>query len=109
VGGSYENNDFRWAQRVAEKVPAKRAPEAVKRLIAHYQANRESEEAFADFVRRVGPKSLGPVVSDLRGVAAMSLDTLKLFQDWDRDELYELIRGEGECAAPVVPMPSQSG
>jgi hypothetical protein len=84
-------------------VPVKRAPEAVKRLIEHYKTNRESGEIFADFVRRVGPKSLGPVVSDLRGVGAMSLDNLKLFQDWDRDEMYELIRGEGECAAPVVP------
>jgi len=108
VGGSYENNDFRFAQRVAEKVPAKRAPEAVKRLILHYQANRQDAETFADFVRRVGPKSLGPVISDLRPVAAMSLDTLKLFQDWDRDEMYELIRGEGECAAPVVPLPDQA-
>jgi sulfite reductase beta subunit-like hemoprotein len=103
AGGSYENNDFRFAQRIAEKVPVKRAPEAVKRIIEHYKANREPGEAFVDFVGRVGPKSLGPVVSDLRGVGPMSLDNLKMFQDWDRDEMYELIRGEGECAAPVVP------
>jgi sulfite reductase beta subunit-like hemoprotein len=104
VGGSFENNDFRFAQRIAEKVPSKRAPEAIQRILAHYRANRLENEVFADFVQRVTPKSLAPLVADLRPVEQMTLDTIPLFQDWERDELYEVLRGEGECAAPVVPL-----
>jgi sulfite reductase beta subunit-like hemoprotein len=104
VGGSYENNDFRYAQRIAEKVPAKRAPEAIRRIIEHYKANRQDGEVFHDFVARVTPKSLGPLVADLRPVEKFGFDNIPIFQDWDRDEVYELIRGEGECAAPVVPL-----
>lgn len=105
VGGHYQDNDFRWAARIAEKVPSKRAPEAIQRLIAHYKENRLDGELFTDFVQRVGPKSLGPIIADLRSVGPMTLDTIPLFQDWERDELYEVMRGEGECAAPVAPMP----
>ncbi|MSQ23789.1 MAG: nitrite/sulfite reductase [Chloroflexi bacterium] len=104
AGGHYENNEFQFGQRIAEKVPSKRAPEAIQRLIAHYQANRGEGETFTKFVDRVGAKSLGPVVADLRGVERMTIDTIPLFQDWERDELYEVLRGEGECAAPVVPI-----
>src|SRR5439155_4208462 len=104
VGGHYEDGEFRHGARVAEKVPSKRAPEAIKRLLEHYKANRLDGEHFTDFVQRVGSKSLGPVVADLRQVGPMTVDTIPLFQDWERDELYEVMRGEGECAAPVVPV-----
>lgn len=104
VGGKYGDNDFRLGQRISEKVPAKRAPEAIKRLINHYTEHRQDGERFADFVERVGAKSLGPVIADLRPVEKMTIDSIPLFQDWERDELYEVMRGEGECAAPVVPV-----
>jgi len=29
-------------------------------------------------------------------------------EDWERDELYEVLRGEGECAAPVVPVEAEA-
>jgi sulfite reductase (ferredoxin) len=108
VGGRYQDNEFRFASRVAEKVPSKRAPEAIKRIIGYYKENRQENERFVDFVQRVTPKALGPLVADLRQVGPMTLDTIPIFQDWERDELYEVLRGEGECAAPVVPEPMQA-
>ena len=104
VGGNYADNDFRFGQRIAEKVPSKRAPEAIQRIITHYKGSRLEGEGFMSFVQRVGPKSLAPVVADLRPVEKMTIETIPLFQDWERDDLYEVMRGEGECAAPVVPI-----
>src|SRR5207248_7065165 len=71
-----ENNDFRYAQRIAEKVPAKRVPEAIRRIIDHYKEYRQDGERFADFVVRVTPKSLGPLVADLRPVDKFSFDKI---------------------------------
>jgi sulfite reductase beta subunit-like hemoprotein len=99
VGGHYENGQFRYAQRVATRVPAKRTPEAVRRFVAFYLEDREDGELFNDFVDRVGPKPFVELVEDLRPVGPLSNETVEMFVDWGRDEIYQVIRGEGECAA----------
>src|SRR5207247_510003 len=66
VGGYFEEgSDFQYAKRVVSKVPAKRAPEAMKRIIGYYEQNRQTEEPFHLFVNRVGPKAFELVLEDL--------------------------------------------
>ena len=98
VGGEFEKGSFRFAKRIAEKIPSKRAPEAMRRMVQFYVDNRQEDEKFNDFADRVGPKSFSSVLQDLKEVSGLSVDTFADYFDWDRTTPYKLERGEGECA-----------
>jgi sulfite reductase beta subunit-like hemoprotein len=100
VGGKFEGGEFRFASRIAEKIPSKRVPEAVRRILGYYQAERQPGEPFNAFVDRIGPKALGPLVSDLKAMGGLNESNFDTFVDFERDTLFEVVRGEGECAAP---------
>jgi sulfite reductase (ferredoxin) len=97
VGGEFEKGSFRYARRIAEKIPSKRAPEAMQRMVGFYTENRRDGETFNDFVDRVGPKSFSSVLEDLKEVAGLSVETFDDYFDWERTTPYKLERGEGEC------------
>jgi hypothetical protein len=73
-------------------------PEAVERWIRHYEAERDEGEEFNAYVERVGAESFEEVVRDLAMPIEFSLETMNHFVDWARNEPYQVIRGEGECA-----------
>ena len=99
VGGQYEGGATRYAQRIKVKLPAKKVPEAVQRIVAYYAAERSESESFKEFVDRVGPKSLEPVLADMsRSADKFNMDSLPLYMDWERNVLFIVERGEGECA-----------
>jgi sulfite reductase beta subunit-like hemoprotein len=98
VGGAFEKGTFRFAQRIAEKIPSKRAPEAMRRMVQYYTDNRQDGETFNGFVDRVGPKSFGSVLQDLREVSGLTVQTFADYFDWERTTPYKLERGEGECS-----------
>jgi len=99
IGGTYENAQFRYAQRVITKIPAKRVPEAVRRIIGFYQEQRNHGELFNDFADRVAPKAFVELVADLRPVGPLGRETIGDYIDWGRTDIYRVERGEGECAA----------
>jgi sulfite reductase beta subunit-like hemoprotein len=98
VGGEFEKGSFQYARRIAEKIPSKRAPEAMRRMVQFYVEGRQEGERFNDFVDRVGPKSFSTVLQDLKEVSGMSVETFADYFDWERTTPYKLERGEGECA-----------
>ena len=49
------------------------------------------------YVDRVGPKYVDPVLTEFREVGPIS-EEIDVYMDWGKDELFEVIRGEGECA-----------
>jgi len=99
VGGQYEGGATQYAQRIKVKLPAKKVPEAVQRIVAYYAAERSESESFKEFVDRVGPKSLEPVLADMsRSADKFNMDSLPLYMDWERNVLFIVERGEGECA-----------
>ena len=51
--------------RIVAKVPARRGPEVVDRLVALYRAERADGEAFAPFLRRIDPPRLKATLADL--------------------------------------------
>ncbi|MEK7215080.1 MAG: nitrite/sulfite reductase [Chloroflexota bacterium] len=98
IGGSYDEGEaFRYAKRVSTRVPSKRAPEAVGRIVTYYQNQRQDGETFNRFVDRVGYPAFEELLADLRPVGTIA-DNVELYQDWERAGLYKLERGEGECA-----------
>jgi sulfite reductase beta subunit-like hemoprotein len=94
-GGGYIGGG-KYGTRVA-RVPSKRAPEAIRKIIQHYQDNREEGEEFVAFVDRVGPKSFDPLLDEFKEVGPVHQD-IDMYMDWGKEELFTVIRGEGECA-----------
>ncbi|MGE3857911.1 MAG: nitrite/sulfite reductase [Dehalococcoidia bacterium] len=80
------------------RLPAKRVPDAVERFIAVYQSGRTEGEAFNAFFDRVGVAPFEAAVQDLTLTPEFSTDNIQEFVDWEREGLYVLERGEGECA-----------
>jgi sulfite reductase beta subunit-like hemoprotein len=98
LAGNFEGGTVAMGQRLKSRLPAKRVPEAVQRWIAHYQSERVSGETFNAFVERIGTASFEQLVSDLALPPEFSLETMSNFIDWNRNEPFAVIRGEGECA-----------
>jgi sulfite reductase (ferredoxin) len=98
VGGSYEGGDVAMGKRLKARIPAKRVPDAVERWVRHYEQNRSDGEPFNDFVERVGTEEFEKLVKDLSMPVEFGPEHITHFIDWNRKELYEVVRGEGECA-----------
>ncbi|MFN0094039.1 MAG: nitrite/sulfite reductase [Dehalococcoidia bacterium] len=100
VGGSYthEEGGFRLATQLKVRMPAKRAPDAAARVVTLYEAERNQGEAFNAFVDRVGTKRLEEAIADLCLPGDFTDDNRGMFMDWGKLDLYQLQRGEGECA-----------
>jgi sulfite reductase beta subunit-like hemoprotein len=80
-----------------QSLPARLAPVAVDRVLAHFLENREQGEAFRDYVKRFKVETFKKMTADL-AKPAPDADPL-LFQDWGDNENYSLQLGRGECAA----------
>jgi sulfite reductase (ferredoxin) len=80
------------------RLPAKRVPDAVERWVRLYEAERADGELFNDFAERVGGVRFEDEVRDLALPIEFSLENMSHFIDWQRQEAFQVIRGEGECA-----------
>jgi len=99
LGGARGDGHIRIGQLLKARIPAKRAPVVVERFIRYYEAERRSpDEEFNTFFDRVGPAPFDALLTDLTIPPEFSLDNMGEFIDWERDGLYILERGEGECA-----------
>jgi sulfite reductase beta subunit-like hemoprotein len=98
LGGNYEGGEVIYGHRLKARLPAKRVPDAVERWLRLYEAERNDDEAFNDFVERIGTDRFEAEVKELTLPAEFSLETMNQFIDWNRSEPYKVERGEGECA-----------
>ena len=103
VGGvGYQNIDH-YATRVT-RVSAKKAHQAIDKIFEVYMAERTSDsEPFADYVTRVGPKRFEQPLEEFKWVGSLAEEP-ESYMDWGHTDLFEVIRGEGECAAGEVPL-----
>jgi sulfite reductase beta subunit-like hemoprotein len=98
LGGGFENGDTRIGLRVKTKVPAKSVPNALRKVLDFYKAERGEDEIFRDFAARVGPDSFEPLLAEFKDIPELNRESLDLYIDWDKTAKYILERGEGECA-----------
>jgi sulfite reductase beta subunit-like hemoprotein len=98
VGGSYDDADARFGQRVRGRIPAKQVPEAMKRILKFYQEERNDGELFKDFVVRQTSKAFEPLLNGLDETRKLDRESIEGYMDWDKTLIYKLERGEGECA-----------
>ena len=79
-----------------QSIPARFAPEAVKRVLDHFIANRAEGESFRTYVLRQRVETFREMTNDL---AKPAEHFPELYQDWGDEMAYSLQLGRGECAA----------
>jgi sulfite reductase beta subunit-like hemoprotein len=98
MGGAYDAGVVRMGTQLKVRLPAKRGPEAVERFVKLYETYRNPGEEFNTYFDRVGAKPFELAVEDLAIPGDFDDENRSSFIDWNRSELYQLQRGEGECA-----------
>ncbi len=98
-GNRRAGSAVRLGMLLRSRLPAKRVPVAVERFILDYEENRsDDDETFNEYVDRAGKPYFEGLLIDLKLPPEFSVQTRQEFVDWERDRLYVLERGEGECA-----------
>jgi sulfite reductase beta subunit-like hemoprotein len=98
IGGWHGGGEVEYGTRLKSRLPSKRVPDAIERWIRFYEAEREEGEKFVPFAERVGPERFTELVKDLSLPVEFNVENMDFFIDWQRNDLYQVIRGEGECA-----------
>ncbi len=97
LGGSIGESGARFA-RLAAKVPARRVPVALERLIGLYKSERSEGESATKFFGRVELASVKSLLADLEQITAE--DALPLdFVDLGEDTEFKPETQAGECAS----------
>lgn len=101
LGGKLKDNAGEYGVAVGA-VPSKRIPEAVERIAERYVRDREKNEGFQDFVRRIGKKEVKEMLEDLTKILPHDVAP-SFYSDWgDPREFTLQDLGTGECAGEVV-------
>jgi sulfite reductase beta subunit-like hemoprotein len=102
IGGSNYIGAERMGTRVS-RVLAKKAHLAIDKITRVYVEERLPDETFLQYVDRVGPKSFESHLEEFKWVGPINLEP-DMYMDWGSEEVFQVIRGEGECAAGAVPV-----
>ncbi len=102
VGGGGYSGAAKYGTRIT-RVLAKKAHLAIDRIFEVYQAERTAGEGFEAFVDRVGPKRFEAPLEEFKWVGSLAEEP-EMYMDWGKTDLFEVIRGEGECAVGDLPV-----
>jgi sulfite reductase beta subunit-like hemoprotein len=94
-GGKDEEGITRFGLAV-QSIPARLAPEAVRRVLDHYVAHRVNGESFRQYVLRHKVETFRQMTNDLAKPPEIEPE---MYQDWGDTIAYSLQLGRGECAA----------
>lgn len=96
LGGGYDDTGVLRYGTAIQSIPARLAPEAVRRVLDHYVANREANETFRAYVLRHKVETFRVMTNDLAKPAELFPE---MYQDWGDEVSYSLQLGRGECAS----------
>jgi sulfite reductase (ferredoxin) len=95
LGGGVDERGARIGD-IVMRIPAKRIPVALDRLVAQYRDEREPGELFIHWAERADRAALKVRLADLAPSDRPTGDELL---DWDQETRFSGTTGEGECAA----------
>ncbi len=102
LGGQFEHNAGSYGLPIIA-VPSKRAPEAVDRITDHFLRNRQKDEKFHAFVKRVGKGPIRELLEPLNQNVPSHDAQPGFYSDWGDPRQYSIGDiGIGECAGEVV-------
>ncbi|CAH8282575.1 sulfite reductase (ferredoxin) [Mariniflexile fucanivorans] len=96
-GGNLGDGNGLFADKVV-KVPSKRGPEALRRILNDYEANADGKK-FVEYYKVTGDRYFYDLLNDLQDVSNLTQED---FIDWGSEEKYEKEIGIGECAGVVI-------
>ncbi len=96
-GGVLGNGAGRFADKVI-KIPSKRGPEALRRILNDYEKN-SNQVSFLNYYDQQGEKYFYNLLKDLSETSNL---TPQDFIDWGNREEYVKAVGVGECAGVVI-------
>ena len=96
VGGGVDNRGASFG-KLAAKIPARRIPEAVERLIDFYDREKAKDESASAFFQRVPLDSVKAVLADLERLATEEASETD-FIDLGEHQAFAPEVMEGECA-----------
>tara|TARA_R110002049_G_scaffold102775_9_gene248753 strand:- start:9434 stop:11563 length:2130 start_codon:yes stop_codon:yes gene_type:complete len=96
-GGNLGDGKGVFADKVV-KVPSKRGPEALRRILNDFEANADGK-SFLDYYKVTGERYFYDLLTDLSDVTNLTQDD---FIDWGEEEKYVKEIGIGECAGVVI-------
>ena len=96
-GGNLGNGQGVFADKVV-KVPSRRGPEAMRRILNDFEANANGLQ-FVDYYKEKGEKYFYNFLNDLQDTSNLTQED---FIDWGNNEVYKKEIGIGECAGVVI-------
>ncbi len=96
LGGSVDGEGAHFGRRSA-KIPARRVPEALTRMLALFRDERRPDESALAFFKRVELDRVNTILADLTAYSEADLKEDD-FKDLGSDLPFEMEVGEGECA-----------
>src|SRR2546428_239453 len=96
LGGAVDGEGAHFGRR-SVKIPSRRVPEAVTRLLALFRDERRPDETALGFFKRVELERVNAALSDLASFAEADLRE-EDFSDLGSDQPFVVEMGEGECA-----------
>ncbi len=101
LGGQWTENAASYGLPIGA-VPSKNIPQVVERITEAYLRDREKNETFQGYTKRVGKKVLKGIFEDLAKVPPRDVNP-SFYSDWrDPREFTIGDMGTGECAGEVV-------
>ncbi|MGB0678417.1 MAG: nitrite/sulfite reductase [Polyangiales bacterium] len=102
LGGQWTHNAASYGLAIGA-IPSKNVPAALQRITERYVAERQAEESFQAFIRRIGKASVRQSLADLMKTPGYD-DDRSYYSDWGDPREYTIGDiGIGECAGEVVP------
>ena len=96
-GGNLGDGNGLFADKVV-KVPSRRGPEALRRILNDFEANANGK-SFVDYYKVTGDRYFYDLLNDLQDVSNLTQED---FIDWGSEAKYEKEIGIGECAGVVI-------
>ena len=96
-GGNLGNGKGHFADKVV-KVPSRRGPEALRRILNDYETNAKGKSFLSYYIEK-GEKYFYNLLTDLSNIDNLTQDD---FIDWGNNEKYIKAIGIGECAGVVI-------
>ena len=101
LGGQWVENAGAYGLAIAA-VPSKRVPEAITRITERYTTDRQADETFQQFIRRIGKRALKELLAEFT-VVPPHHEQPEFYSDWGDPREFTLgDMGVGECAGEVV-------
>jgi sulfite reductase (ferredoxin) len=97
IGGGVDRNGAQFGRLVA-KLPARRVPEAIDRLISHYDKAKLAEETPRAFFQRLSADEARTMLADLGELTETNVKP-EDFIDLGSTVAFEVVKMDGECAS----------